>query len=153
VWLLCGVAVALACGPRAQSSEAPRADSAASTSRKSRADTSRAVATSLRAAVQGSTVALSFHVTNVRDAKLELSFPSGQTHDFAVLDPAGREIWRWSRDRMFTQAVQSKFLDAKETVTYEERWDAAGQRGTFTVVASLTSRSHPVTERIELTLP
>ena len=62
-------------------------------------------------------MSLSLHVTNVADHSLELDFPNGQTHDFVVFDSAGREVWRWSTGRMFTQALQNKLLSSSETVT------------------------------------
>ncbi len=98
-------------------------------------------------------VTLALHVTNTIGKRLELSFHSGQTHDFVVLDAAGREVWRWSADRMFTQALQNTLLDPRETISYEERWDPAGRTGQFTAVAVLTSNNYPVEERVQFTLP
>jgi hypothetical protein len=98
-------------------------------------------------------VTLTLHVTNLAEQALELTFPNGQTHDFVVLDSVGREVWRWSSDRMFTQALQNRMLGAKQTMSYEEHWDAAGRTGKFTAVATLRSSNHPVEERVEFSLP
>ncbi|MFL5577323.1 MAG: BsuPI-related putative proteinase inhibitor [Gemmatimonadaceae bacterium] len=110
------------------------------------------LATSLDVSVKGS-VELAFHVTNSSDKALELQFPSGQTHEFVILDSAGRTVWRWSEGRLFTQALRNTVLDAGETATYEGSWDAAGHRGTFTAVATLRSDNHPVESRVEFSLP
>lgn len=98
-------------------------------------------------------VTLSLHVTNASDSSVELRFPSGQIYDFAVLDSAGHEVWRWSADRMFTQALQTKSLDASQTMTLEERWDAGGRTGRFTAVARLASSNFPLEQHVEFTLP
>ena len=68
----------------------------------------------------GEDVKFSFHVTNSSNKRVELRFPSGQTHDVIVLDGQGREVWRWSRGRMFTQAMQNKLIGASDTLTFSE---------------------------------
>jgi hypothetical protein len=98
-------------------------------------------------------VTLALHVTNASGRLVELRFPDGQVYDFAVLDGEGREVWRWSADRMFTQALQTKQLDPNETLSVEERWDAQGHAGRFTAVATLRSTNFPVEQRVDFTLP
>lgn len=85
-------------------------------------------------------------IANGSKHRLEVSFPDGQTREFVVLDPVGREVWRWSEGRMFTQAMQSKLLTAGDTVTFAERWREAAP-GEYTVVATLRSDNFPVTRR------
>ena len=85
-------------------------------------------------------------IANGSKHRLEVSFPDGQTRDFVVLDGRGREVWRWSEGRMFTQAMQSKLLTAGDTVTFAERWPGA-EPGEYTVVATLRSDNFPVTRR------
>ena len=152
--LLCAAAIAFACGPHphgtAQSvtaaAPAPRPAGRAA------AKQGPVITTTLDARV-GSQVTFSLSVTNRTPKLLELSFPSGQTHDFAVVDSAGREVWRWSRDRMFTQSLQNRQLSGRETATYEETMPVGELHGTFTVVATLNSATHPVTESRSFTLP
>lgn len=98
-------------------------------------------------------VRLALHITNTSTQPIEVQFSSGQTHDFAIADTAGREIWRWGDGRMFTQAVQARSLAPGQTVTYEERWDPAGATGRFTVVGRLMSTNLPVEQRLEFSLP
>lgn len=146
VLLLCAGALVLACGPRAHSNE-----TSANTSQ--RTDGSgNTLATSLNVSVERG-VQFAFHVTNNTEKGIELRFPSSQTHDFIVLDSVGREVWRWAGDRMFTSAMQTKMLGARETMKVEEDWDPAGKKGKFTVVAKLTSRNHPLEEKAEFALP
>lgn len=98
-------------------------------------------------------VGFTFHVTNNAAKRLELTFPSGQTHDIVVLDTLGREVWRWSDGRLFTQALQNKVLDTSETLTYEARWAPGELRGRYVAEASLMSENHPLKERVEFLVP
>jgi hypothetical protein len=110
------------------------------------------IASSLDVAV-GSDVRLTLHITNTADQPLELQFTSGQTHDFAVTDSTGRELWRWSAERMFTQALQTRILGTGQSVNYEERWNPEGATGELTAIGELTSANHPVMKRVEFSLP
>jgi hypothetical protein len=153
IWFLCAGALAVACGPHARHNEsAASTTDARPTPARTGPDDGRVLAASANVAVHDG-VQFTLHVTNLSDHAIELNFPSGQTHDFVVVDSVGREVWRWSDGRMFTQALQNKLLDSKETVTYEERWPGKGRKGHFTAVALLKSSNHPVEERIAFTMP
>lgn len=95
----------------------------------------------------------SLHVANNTSKMLELQFPDGQTHDFIVLDFAGKEVWRWSEGRMFTSAMRSTTLKGKGETVFEESWDAKGQHGEFTAVAKLRSNNFPVETSVQFVLP
>jgi len=141
--LVLSAALAFACGPRAHSGEG---------SAHSKGTPGQPVATSLDVRVdQG--VLFALRVTNKASKSLELTFPDGQTHDIVVLDGGGREVWRWSQGRMFTQALQNRVLARSETVSYEGQWLPSDNHGTFTAVASLRSENHPIEQRIQFTLP
>ena len=43
-------------------------------------------------------------------------------------------------------------LDAGQTLTFRERWESA-PKGTYTVVAELSSTNHPVETRAEISVP
>lgn len=101
----------------------------------------------------GDNVEFVLHITNNAQKKLELTFPSGQNYDVTVLDSVGREVWRWSSGRMFTQALQNHVLEANETLTYEAAWNPESMRGAFVAVASLRSENHPLERRVPFSLP
>jgi len=134
--------VAQACGPRARSAEPER----------SGAVTGPPVATALEVNV-GTAVDFSFHVTNHAARKLELLFPSGQTHDIVVVDSAGREVWRWSDGRMFTQSLQNRILESNATLTWQATWrtESGGLMppGRYVAIASLLSENKPLEQRVE----
>ena len=149
--LLCAGAIAFACVPRPNESVASPAQPPAARE-SSPSAFAPDIASSLALSVTDE-VELELYVTNSSTKKLELTFPSGQTHDFYVLDSAGREVWRWSSGKLFTQSVQKKLLDAGATVSYSEEWDAPVAAGaTYTAVAVLNSSSHPVEKRVEFTV-
>lgn len=152
IWLLCAGAVALACGPHGHHDASAASTTDDPPARASTLDDSRILATTANVTVHHG-VRLTLHVTNVSDHAVELNFPNGQTHDFVVVDSQGREVWRWSTGRMFTQALRTSLLAANETVTYEERWPEHGRHGSFTAIALLKSSNHPVEERVAFTLP
>ena len=93
------------------------------------------------------------HVTNNTSKMVELQFPDGQTHDFVVVDFAGKEVWRWSEGRMFTSAMRSTTLKGKGETVFEESWDARGQHGEFKAIARLRSNNFPVETTVQFVLP
>lgn len=92
-------------------------------------------------------------VVNNTKKMVEIQFADGQTHDFVVNDSTGKEVWRWSEGRMFTQAMRSKTLKGKDDTVFEERWDSKGQHGAFTAVAILKSENFPLETTIQFVLP
>lgn len=96
-------------------------------------------------------VRFAIEVANDSRKNVELDFPDGRTHDFIVLDEAGREVWRWSTGRMFTQGMQNHLLGAHDAVVYAERWRPK-TKGHFTLVAQLHSENYPVRQRVEFAL-
>ena len=111
------------------------------------------LASSLGVEVAGDTVRFSLSVTNVSGGPVEITFPSGQTHDFAVLRD-GRELWRWSADRAFTQAQQVVTLPPGGTTSFGETWAVPpGTSGELTAVGRLASSSHPVERTAAFRVP
>lgn len=141
--LVCIAVLAFACGPR------PRSEAATERSTVKRGapvDARAPLAPTLEIDVNNG-VHFSFDVVNASARKLEVLFNDGRTHDIIVLDTLGREVWRWSEDRMFTQVVQSKVLRASESLTFAESWTDP-QPGSYVAVATLPSRNYPVEHRV-----
>ena len=141
--LLAAAALAFACGPRTPKSVAnarPRASI-------ENGVTSHVMVDTLRGQVR-----FAIEVTNDSRKAVELDFPDGRTHDFAVIDENGREVWRWSAGRMFTQGMQNRLLEAHDSAVYTERWQPP-TKGRYTLVAQLHSENYPVRQRVEFALP
>jgi len=153
---LCVAALAYACGPWINSQSAPAPAAALSQTQPRGAvghGAKAAVATTLAVVPVGDRVNLALRITNNTAKTVELRFPSGRTHDFAVLDAQGRTVWRWSAGRLFTQTMQSKSVKSRESVTLEDSWDSNGAHGAYTAVALLATDTHLVERRIDFTLP
>ena len=143
--LLAMAGLAWACGPRARSAEPEHGDVVV-------ARPGSPIASALDVKVADG-IQFGFRITNTASGKVELLFPSGQTHEFVVIDSLGREVWRWSEGRLFTQALQNKVLASAETLTYEADWNPGKLQGRYTAVASLMSKNHPLEQRVEFAVP
>ncbi len=149
-----------ACGPRP-----PRAAEAAVLPARSAAQRSATPATpaarrpvadtvdaALAVAANAQVARFELAVFNTADRRVEVNFPDGHTRDFAVYDAAGREVWRWSRGRLFTQVMQNKPLAAHDSTRYAEEWQAPAP-GRYTVVAELRSENHPLRRTAAFVVP
>lgn len=93
-------------------------------------------------------VHFALHVHNDGDKKVEVNFPSGQTHDIAVLDEHGRQVWRWSDGRLFTAAYTNKVLRSDDTLSFSESWSSP-PKGNYTAVVRLISANYPQEQRVQ----
>jgi hypothetical protein len=156
--LLCAGALAFACGPRTHSEAASTASLASAApvvqqgTAHSRSDGSR-LASNVEIKVEHDAVRFALVVTNETKKHVELSFPNGQTHEFVVVDSLGREMWRWSAARLFTQGVQNKLLGSGETMRVGERWPHPVPGAKYSVIATLNSTNFPVQERADFVIP
>ncbi|HEY3440950.1 MAG TPA: BsuPI-related putative proteinase inhibitor [Paludibaculum sp.] len=70
-------------------------------------------------AVDRAAKAVRLTLRNTTGTPLELNFGSGQTFDVVVRDEEGKDVWRWSEGRGFTEALRS------ESVSGERVWVVA----------------------------
>jgi hypothetical protein len=101
----------------------------------------------------GDQVRFSFNVANAGTRRVEVKFPSGQTHDIVVLDSTGRELWRWAEGRMFTEARQYRAIGGGDSLVLEDGWQRPTASGKLVAVAVLKSTNYPIEHRVEFTLP
>jgi intracellular proteinase inhibitor BsuPI len=165
--LLCLGAVVFACGPRSRSEASLVAVSLTTKSpvpvpahlekdqpvrqqkpARKRESSVTKITPTFAVQVDKQAIRFTLDVTNVGRKNVELTFPDGQTHDFAVLDSAGREVYRWGADRMFTQSLQNRTIDGGETLHIAERGTPALPQGSYVAVATLRSTNFPLQERI-----
>jgi hypothetical protein len=163
--LLLAGAVALACGSRsradastkpAKSARQPGMLRVAPARPAAKRDDAPAVAVPLKSAfvvrAEARAIHFSLDLTNATKKNLELEFPSGQEYDFAVIDSSGREVYRWGKERMFTQSLQNRLLDGGETMRFEEHAQQTLPNGSYIAVATLRSTNYPVQERVPFRL-
>ena len=108
---------------------------------------STALDTKFDVALEGEDVRFNLRVVNATAKSVEVNFASGQAYDFVVVDSVGREVWRWSADRIFTQSVRNKLLGKGDAITASEKWSPA-KPGKFTAIAQLTSSNYPVEQKV-----
>lgn len=109
---------------------------------------------SVQATSANDSIEFVLQVTNTTSSPVPLTFSSGQTHDFVVYDASGAEVWRWSEDRMFTQAVREESVPPGETLTYSAVWvPEPGMSGPFEVLGVLTARDRDISQRTEFRVP
>lgn len=142
---MCVAVLAFACGPRPNTGEVASNPRGAHV----RASTTNgpALISTLGVTVKNG-VKMDFRVVNEGSKRLEVNFPSGKTHEVVVVDSLGREVWRWSNGRMFTQTLQNKVLHASDTLDYDAEWRDA-PAGKYTVIATLASENYPLEQRAE----
>jgi hypothetical protein len=68
-------------------------------------------------------------VRNAGPSAVALSFATAQRFDVVLFDDTCREIWRWSRGRMFAQVLGGLTIAPGNIVTYRIRWDQRDQHG------------------------
>jgi hypothetical protein len=155
-------AVTVACSPSSRTDVPPKLSSLASRAYSAPAARVRTPAARVRAdsavidaqlavTIADDAVDLALQVRNDGGRRAEVKFPNGQTHDFIVLDSLGREAWRWSDGRLFTQTVRNRHLNSGDSFTITERWTSPAP-GSYTIVARLRSVNYPAEVRTPLLL-
>ena len=90
-------------------------------------------------------ITMTLTVTNPSKETFRDSFRSSQAYDFIVKQEAV-EIWRWSADKFFAQAITEFTLAPGESESFEEVWeqvDNAGKdvpTGKYQVIGILATR-------------
>jgi hypothetical protein len=107
------------------------------------------LASSVEVEVAANTVRLVLHVTNPTNRPVVLEFSSGQRYDFAVRSADGQDVWRWSADKSFMQALSSQTIAPGETIDFVESWQPGNRTGSFTATAELVATNHRLQERTD----
>jgi hypothetical protein len=77
----------------------------------------------------GEKIKMSIKFTNTSSEVMSSYYPSSQKFDFIVTDINSREVWRWSRGKMFLMEVIPFRLKAGETLKYDWVWDQKDSAG------------------------
>lgn len=67
-------------------------------------------------------VILQFGIQNVSGEDLVISYGS-QPYDFIVTNEDGREVYRWSLNKLFTAEVFERTLNRDEKLSFQEQWN------------------------------
>jgi hypothetical protein len=105
------------------------------------------LATSLEVEVRPGVVRFILHATNPTRTSVKLDFSSGQRFDFMVRAGSGTEVWRWSSDQMFTQALGTELVAGGGSLRYEAEWRPGNRSGTFTAIGRITATNAQLEQR------
>ena len=79
----------------------------------------------------GETVKMSVKYTNISSEAISTYYPSGQKFEFIVKDENRKEVWRWSRGKMFIMSIQPFELEPGKSVSYSYSWRQKDNEGKF----------------------
>lgn len=65
---------------------------------------------------------------NVTPTSMQLTYKTGQRYDF-IVTYNDREIWKWSREKFFTLAIEQVTLDPGQNETAREVWNQVDNEG------------------------
>jgi len=77
----------------------------------------------------GEPVGLRLTVRNTAGSPQAVTFMSGQRFEFIVRRARGDEVWRWSHDKAFTQAIETAWLQPQQVMPFSETWDQRDLQG------------------------
>lgn len=73
--------------------------------------------------IQGENIEFLLTVTNNSSDPLTLNFLDGQQYDFYINSSIDTEVWRWSADKAFTQALTELVIQAGESIEISQVWN------------------------------
>lgn len=91
-------------------------------------------------------------VINRTTDTMELHFLTTQRYDFAFTDARGREVYRWSSDMMFGQALGSLRLAPGERTSGTERLRAPAVPGAYRLAGTIVSTGDSLTASTPITV-
>ena len=101
--------------------------------------------------LSGEPIRVVFEVFSRAPTAVRLDFASGQRFDITVEDRHGREVWRWSADRMFTMALGQEMLGPDGPgLTYEAEVTAELEPGGYRIRGVLTDASRGISAAIDI---
>jgi hypothetical protein len=90
----------------------------------------------------GSVVTLTLTMKNPSATPVDVKFATGQKYDFVVIDSlTGKEAWRWSAGKGFTQSAGTQTVPANGSLSFSETWTPPA-KGLYLAHGVLVSTSH-----------
>jgi len=85
--------------------------------------------TTLETETNGEEVKLRFSLENVSGRDLEITHASGYRYDFIVFNAQDEEVYTWSYDKAFTEALIVRELGKGQSLDYSEEWNLKDNDG------------------------
>ncbi len=74
-------------------------------------------------------VVFDFELVSHYEQAKEVNFSSGQQFEISVTNEAGEEVYRYSDDKFFTEALISKVIQQGETIKWQDEWQMTNKKG------------------------
>jgi hypothetical protein len=85
--------------------------------------------TSLETVKADDKISIDFVLKNISGKALQLKYGSGQQFDIWVYNEQNEEVYRWSNDKAFTQALIETELSKSGQLTFNEDWNLEDNKG------------------------
>ncbi len=85
--------------------------------------------TTLEAVLEDKKLMINFSLRNISNKDLKISFGSGQQYDIFVYNVQNEEVFTWSNNYSFTQALIERDIKKGDSLVYTENWDLKDNGG------------------------
>jgi hypothetical protein len=76
---------------------------------------------------------INFSLQNISGKDLQISFGSGQQYDIVVFNERNEEVYKWSNNKAFTQALIERDFKKEGKLTFTEKWNFKDNEGVSVV--------------------
>jgi len=103
----------------------------------------------------GETVLISMKLINHGTENISLTFFSGKTSDFKVLNEQGEQVCLWSYNKVFIAVLRTITIHPGEVLSYNMTWDQKDNNGnsvpagTYTIIGYISEYSDTVSIKIQ----
>jgi LysM repeat protein len=98
------------------------------------------IVTNKRTYSRGESVNITLVKTNTSSRPRSLFYTTSQRFDFQAVRTDGTVVWRWSRDRSFTQRGSTVTLQPGESQVFNATWDQRNQQGNLVTPQEINIR-------------
>jgi hypothetical protein len=97
----------------------------------------------------GEQVVIRVTLSNLTTQERRLTFNTSQRYDFSITDSSGKEVWRWSKDRMFLMVMgQERLNEKRNELTYSQTFAGQLPPGRYTISGKIVSKPKPFTASV-----
>jgi len=81
---------------------------------------------------------ITFSLTNLSGKDLQITHGSGQQYDILIFNDQDEEVYKWSNNKAFTQALIGRELKRSEQLDFEEEWNLTDNNGDYVPAGAYT---------------
>lgn len=97
----------------------------------------------------GEPIIITLKIFNYTEEEITFHFNTGQRYDFIIKDEEGKEIWRWSEDRMFAMMLGEEVLGpTNPEVTYIGEYTNNLSPGYYKITGIFVAQDRPMSGNV-----